>query len=486
MSEINKGNVFRGFAWSAVERFSYQLIQFVIGIILARILSPDDFGIIGMLNIFLAISQSFIDSGFGNALIQKIDRTQVDYSTVFYFNFVVGLLVYIVLFFAAPLIARFYDIPILTPVTRVISINLVLSSLLLVHKTKMSIELNFKVQAYISLVSVIISGGMGVLMAYKGFGVWSLVYQSIGFNLISCVLFWICAKWLPSRAFSIVSFKKLFKFGSRLLVTGIYGPLYDNLNTLIIGKFYSPASLGFYTRAHTFVQFPSSNIVGIINRVSMPVLSEMQDNDENLCNAYRRLIRYTYFIVFPLMFGLAIVSKPLILLLLTDKWAEVIPYMQVMCVAMSLYPICAYNINLLLVKGRSGLHLKLDIIKKFVGVIILAIAASISIMAICYGSILSGLFAWIITAFYSGRLINLNIGVQLKDMLKPFLASLLMVLSVYPILLMDMSVLLQLILQLITGAVVYVAISYFINREPLTYLSQLIKNKKKNNVGEIV
>lgn len=481
MPIINKGTVFKGFAWSAVERFSYQLIQFIIGILLARILTPDDFGIIGMLNIFLAISQSFIDSGFGNALIQKKGRDQTDYSTVFYFNFVVGILVYLVLFFAAPWIASFYDMPILTPVTRVISLNLVLSSLLLVQKTKMTIELNFRIQAYISFVSVILSGTIGVWMAYQGYGVWSLVYQSLVFNLLSCILFWICAKWLPSRVFSISSFKNLFKFGSKLLVTGIYGPIYDNLNTLIIGKFYSPASLGYFTRANTFVQFPSSNIVGIINRVSMPVLSDIQDNDDNLRFAYRRLIKYTYFFVFPLMLGLAIVSKPLIILLLTEKWIGVVPYMQVLCVAMTLYPICAYNINLLLVKGNSGLHLKLDIIKKVVGIIILAVSAAISIMAICYGTILSSLFAWILTAIFSGRLINLDLFTQIKDMFKPFIISVIMVLGVYPFLLFNIPIWLQLTFQIMVGSLVYLIISYIFNHEPLTYFGSIFRKHRQSN-----
>lgn len=464
-----------GLIWSAVDRFSGQAIQFVLGIFLARLLSPNDYGIIGMLTIFLAVSDSIVDSGFGNALIQKKNRNQTDYSTVFYFNSIVGILLYIILFIAAPYIANFYNMPILCPVTRVMALNLVFNSLMIVQNTRLTIELNFKLIMEIKLIAHIIAGAIALYMAYCGLGVWALVLQMVSSNFIICVLFWILAKWRPSFNFSWDSFKSLFSFGSKLLVTGLYGPIYNNINTLIIGKFYSSASLGFYTRAQTFVQFPSSNITQIISRVSYPVLSSMQDNDDKLRITYRRLIKNTYFIVFPLMLGLMMVSESVIKLLLTEKWLECVPYMQILCVSMAFYPICSYNINLLLVKGKSGLHLKLDLCKKIVGLLVLSFTAFISIEAICWGTMINALFSWVITAYFSGRLIGLNIKSQIKDILPSFIITLLMCICIYILPDWALSSFMMLIIKILVGAIIYVCISFFFNTKSLKEVFEIRK-----------
>lgn len=480
MTESLNSKTRKGFLWSAIERFSVQGIQFILGVVMARILSPEDYGIIGMLAIFLALSQSLIDSGFSNALIQKKNRNQEDYSTVFYFNIILGVFLYFILFFASSFLANFYDMPILSPITKVIALNLFINSLVIVQKAKLTIELNFKIQANVSVIAVLLSGILGLILAVRGWGVWALVYQSIAANFLSCVLLWIYARWRPSLLFSWHSFKSLFQFGSKLLITGLYGPIFENINTLVIGKFYSSSILGNYTRAATFAQLPSSNITSIIGRVSFPVLSDLQDNDEKLSYAYRKLIRVTSFIVFPLMMGLSTIASPLIEVLLTSKWQSCAIYLQLLCFSMLLYPVCAFNINLLLVKGMVKTHLKLDLIKKIVLLFVLFITANISVNAICIGQIISALFSWIITAYYSGRLIKYSFIDQVIELLPSFLISLLMlgIVSFINIVIgLDSTYLLM--VDIVIYFLFYIGISYFFNRVDFHYVMDFLKRRDK-------
>lgn len=480
-SDSLKRKAVTGVIWSSFERFSVQAIQFILSIILARLLAPSDYGIIGMINIFLAISQSIIDSGFSNALIQKKDRTQIDYSTVFFFNIAIGLFLYFILFLCADFIAKFYNLPILVPITRVIAINLFVNSLVIVQKAKLSIELNFKIQAKINTVSTLISGVIGLLLAYKDWGVWSLVYQSVLFNLLSLVLYWYYAKWRPSLVFSWSSFNQLFKYGSKLLITGLYGPIFDNINSLIIGKLYTPASLGYYNRADSLAKFPSSNITDIINRVTFPLLSLIQDDDDKLRHYYKKLITISAYIVFPLMIGLASISKPLISILLTEKWLPSAEYLELISYSLLWYPICAFNINLLLVKGAVQIHLKLDLLKKLLYLITLIITSNISIKAICIGFLISSLTSWIITALYSGKLIKLGLKQQIIDISPILLMSIISCLPNRYINSLTLSPILTIVIDLIISIILYITLSYIIKRELLfTIIS--VKNKNKQQL----
>lgn len=455
----------KGVVWSAVETFSAQIVQLMVSIILARLLTPDVFGIIGMLSIFMALSDSIVDSGFGNALMQKKDRSHTDYSTVFYFNLFISLLIYVIMFVAAPYIAGFYDMPLLTDVTRIISLRFIISGLILVQVTKLTIELNFKKLTKIKVAAVLLSGLVGVTFAYNGYGVWALVAQQLSYALFQCIFIWLFSGWSPSLCFSLKSFRKLFRYGSRLLLTGFYGQIFENINNLVIGKFYSPHLLGFYTKAHSLVQFPSSNITVIIYRVSFPVMCEMQDDDERLSNAIHQLIKQTYFIVFPLMLGMMACSAPLIDVLLSSKWAECVPYMQILCIAMSLFPICAYNIDVLLVKGYSGKHLKIDLVKKMFTLIVLTVTATISVKAICMGGIVTGLFSWFFEGYYAAKILDVRISKQIKDMLPSLIISLVMIAIIYPISYIDISSILKLAIQVVLGAIVYTSFSYVYNRD---------------------
>lgn len=319
--------------WSAVERFSAQGIQFVLSIILARILLPSDYGLVAMLGIFLAIAQTFIDSGFANALIQKRDQTKADYSTVFYFNIIVSVVLYILLYYSAPLIASFYKEDLLVVITRIIGLTLIINSFGIVQQAKLTIALDFKRQAIASLFAVIISGGIGLWMAFSGYGVWTLVYQSLINNLLRVVMIWIFSGWWPRLCFSVSSFRTLFAFGSKLLLSSLLHTLYANLYTLVIGKWFASVELGYYSRAFTWARFPSANFADVIVRAIYPIQCRMQDDHEQLCGVFLKYMRMACFLIFPVMIGLCAVAEPLVRLILTDKWLPAVPLLQILCIA---------------------------------------------------------------------------------------------------------------------------------------------------------
>jgi len=400
--------------WSAVERFSTQGIQFLFGIVLARLLTPADYGVIAMLTIFLAICQTFIDSGFANAIIRKIDRTEKDMATMFFFNIGMSLVCYAILFFTAPFIASFYNMPELTLVLRVLALRLIVQSFSTVQVTNLTIKIDFKKQAKISLASAIISGIVGIGFAYNGYGVWSLVIQALFCSTFNAFLYWLTVRWHPQCFFDKESFKNLFSYGSKLLISGLLDTVYNNLYPLVIGKFYTPAQLGAFAKADHFSQFPSQNIMRILHRVSFPVLSALQNDPQRMRNSFLKFINYSALIIFPLMLGLLALSKPMTLLLLTERWKEMIPLLQILCIAMMWYPVHAINLNILQVLGRSDLFLKLEVIKKVIGLAILLITLPIGITAMCIGQIVDSILGLFINTYYSKKFINAGIGEQLK------------------------------------------------------------------------
>ena len=424
MAESLKNKTVKGTVWSTLERFSVQGIQFIVMIIMARILTPEDYGLVGMLAIFIAVSQSLIDSGFSQALIRKQDRSEIDNSTVFYFNIGVGTILYLILFFSAPLIASFYNEPQLVPITRIIGLSLVFNSLVVVQRALLTINLDFKTQAKASFVGVIISGSLGITMAYTGFGVWAIVWQQISNLAVVTVLLWILSRWKPTWAYSWKSFRELFSFGSKLLASGLLDTIFRNLYLIVIGKFFKASDLGYYTRAHQFTDFASSNITGIIQRVTYPVLCTIQNDDARLSDVYRRLLRTSAFIIFPLMTGMAAVAKPMVISFLTEKWLFSAILIQILCFSQMWYPVHAINLNLLQVKGRSDLFLKLEIIKKALTVIVLCITLPMGLIPLCIGTIFSSIIALIINTHYTGKLIHLGFFKQMKDLLPTLLLSL--------------------------------------------------------------
>ncbi|MDE6085216.1 MAG: lipopolysaccharide biosynthesis protein, partial [Muribaculaceae bacterium] len=389
MPDSLKSRTIKGTVWSSLERFSVQGIQFIVMILMARVLTPADYGMIGMITIFLAVSQSLIDSGFSQALIRKQNRSDIDNSTVFFFNVGVGIFLYGILFVCAPLISDFYSEPKLTSITRVIGLSLVFNSLVVVQRALLTINLDFKTQAKASLIAALISGIIGISMAYGGYGVWAIVFQQIINLSIVTILLWIYSKWKPIAAYSWASFKELFSFGSKLLAAGLIDTIYKNIYLIVIGKIFKASELGYYTRAHQFSDFASSNITGIFQRVSYPVLCTIQDNDAKLADVYRRILKTSAFVVFPLMMGLAALSKPVILAFLTEKWSFSATLLIPLCFSSMWYPIHSINLNLLQVKGRSDLFLRLEIMKKIIGVTILCITIPFGLLTMCWGAVVN-------------------------------------------------------------------------------------------------
>ena len=479
MSSLKEKTV-KGVMWSSIDRFSTQGIQFVFSILIARLLLPSDYGAVAMLNIFLAISQTFIDSGFSTALIRKLDRTETDFCTVFYFNIVVGLFFYIVLWLASPYIAAFYEIPLLEDITKVLALTFVFSSFSGIQSARLSIAIDFKTKAKISIIVTILTGSVGLWMAYNGYGVWALVIQAVSWSLLRTILLWLFVRWMPKLVFSWKSFKEMFSFGSKLLASGLLDTTYNNIYTLVIGKVFSSTTLGLYSRASGLAQYPSSNITGVLQGVIFPVLSSIQNETERLADAYKRFLRISAFIVFPLMVGLAAVADPLIGLVLTDKWEGAIYLLQIVCFSMMWYPIHAINLNLLQVKGRSDFFLKVEIIKKIQGVIVLCITVPMGIVAMCYGSVISSLLCLIYNTYYTQKLIGYGYAAQMKDLLHILVHSLVMGAGVWCIVQVFDSLWLQLVAGILSGAVYYIAGAHFLRFEELDEVISLVRKKGKN------
>ena len=475
--ESLKKKTVNGVIWSAIDRFSTQGIQFVFSILIARLLMPSDYGVIAMLGIFLAVSNTFVDSGFGAALVQKANRTETDFSTVFYFNIVVAIIFYALLWLASPYIASFYNIPMLKDVTRVVALTLVFSALGGIQNAKLSIAINFKTRAIISLISALSTGFMGLYLAYRGYGAWALVFQMVFSSLLNTILLWCFVRWMPSLVFSWQSFRQLFSFGSKLLASALLDTIYNNVYTLVIGKVYSSSSLGLYSRASGLAQYPSSNITGVLQSVTFPVLCSIQNDEERLADAYKRFIRMSAFVVFPLMIGLASVAEPFIRVVLTDKWEGAIYLLQIVCFSMMWYPIHAINLNILQVKGRSDYFLKLEIIKKIQGVCILCITVPISIVAMCYGSIASSLLSLVWNTYYTKRLIGYGFFSQIKDLLPIIIHSLLMGGIVLLVTHFIEVMWIKLFAGILAGGIYYILGAYIMHFDELKEVLAIIKRK---------
>lgn len=479
MAESLRKKTLYGMSWSLVENFSLQGIQFVIGVLLARVLSPSDYGMVGMLAIFTAISQTLINSGFSTAIVRKTDRTQTDLSTAFWFNIGVGIVLYFILFFSGPLIARFYNVPLLADLIKVTAITLIFNSLCIVQQALFTIKMDFKTQAKISVSSSLTTGVIGVVMAYNGFGVWSIVWPGVFGGALRCILMWVFSKWRPDKIFSTASFKDLFSFGSKLLLSGLIDTTYNNIYPIIIGKKFSATDLGYYSRAEGYSQLPATSITGVLQRVTFPMLCEIQNDMSRLEHVYRQLLRLSAFVVFPAMVGLAALAEPLIRLMITDKWLMCVPYLQILCFSLMWYPIHAINLNLLQVKGRSDLFLKLEIIKKIIGILTIIIAVPFGIMWMCVGKVISSILCLIINTYYTGKLIRVGFIKQMGDLLPILMLSLFNGAVVLGISCLINNTALQVIIGLITGVVIYTTTAYILKFKELDFILETLKIKKR-------
>lgn len=412
-----------GVFWTFLQQFGSQIINFGVSILLARLLLPKDFGTIALMDIVMAVGTIIISSGMANSLIRTKDADDRDFSTVFYFNFGASLIMYLLAYLIAPFLADFYETPILTPLTRVYCLSFIIGAFTSIQRTILVKEMKFKRQMIIELPSLIISGITGITMAYTGFGVWSLIGASLSMQIAQSLQYWYYSNWTPKRIFDKRKLKEHFAFGSNLLMAGLLNVIFANAYTLIIGKYFSMSDLGYYNRAKSIRQLPVSNISSALNKVSFPLFAKIQDDDVTLKNAYTKLMKMVIFIVAPIMFFLIIYAEPFIRFLLTDKWIEAVPYLQILSLSAILYPIHSYNLNILNVKGRSDLFLKLDILKKVIVVITILATIQFGIIGLAWGQVANSVIALGINSYYSGKFIDLSLSKQLKMLYPSILIS---------------------------------------------------------------
>jgi O-antigen/teichoic acid export membrane protein len=447
-----KGKTINGFKWGFFDNILGSGVVFLVNLTLARLLSPDEFGIIGMITVFIAISNSFIDSGFSNALIRKTAIKSIDYNTVFYFNLIVGFLFYFILYFTAPVISAFFKEPILIPVTRVVGIVLIINALSIIQRTIFVRKIDFKTQMKASFFSSVLSGIAGIGMALGGQGIWSLVGQLLSRQFFNTFFLWVYGSWRPSWAFSKDSFKEMFGFGSKLLLSGLLDTIYKNIYYLIIGRFYTANQLGQYTRAEQFSSIFSSNLTAVVQKVSYPALSSVQEERKRLKMAYQKTIKTTMLISFACMLGLSAISKPLLLVLIGEKWLPAVGYLQIICFSGMLYPLHSLNLNILQVKGRSDLFLKLEIIKKIMAIIPIVLGIFGGIKVMLWGSVCISVLAYFLNSHYSAPLVAYSTKEQIKDILPAFCISSVVAICMWSITLMPVSNnIIILLLQCITG-----------------------------------
>jgi O-antigen/teichoic acid export membrane protein len=476
-SKSLKEKTLKGFFWNMLEKSSIQVSQLVLGILLARLLSPSDFGLIGMLVIFILIAELFAESGFSKALIQKQDRSEVDFSTVFYFNIGVSGLIYLGLFFSAPLIAQFYKTPELILLTRVMGLSVLINALVLVQKTKLVIDFDFKTLAKINFTSIFISGIISVLLAFSGWGVWALVAQSLIKAFIAAILFWYFGKWKPLRVFSKKSFKQLFSFGSKLLGAGLLAVISQNIYLIIIGRNFSASSLGFYTNAKKLSDTPSNFISSVIHTVSFPVLSSLQDNQDKMISVYRKLMKMTGFLALPVLVLLTVLAEPLIQIFLTDKWLPAVPLFQILCISKTLFIISGLNMNILNAIGRSDLYLKLDIIKMPIIILSIIITIPFGVKALVIGQSIVVLISFFINTYYPGKLLGYGFKKQMVDLFPAICLTLIMFLITYGTIYFLPTNILKLIVGIVIGVLSYGTIAYLMKFQEFQEIKERLFNK---------
>lgn len=479
MADDLKNKTIKGVSWSFVEQVLTRGVNFVIGIILARLLTPTDYGLVGMISVFIAVSQIFIDGGLTTALIREKDASDADFSTAYFVNFTLSVVFYFILFFSAPIIADFYEQPLLKPLLRVVSLTLVISALSSVHNTLLSKRVDFKSKTIISIATSLSSGAAGIFCAAKGFGVWALVAQSIAGASIATVLTITFARWFPKHFFSKDSFKRLFAFSSKILAASLIHTIYDNAYPLVIGKKFSAKDVGIFTRGGQFPQVANSTLVSTFNRVAFPVLSQVQDNDTRLLNAYEKYIQVFCFLAFPILMGICGCAKPLTLLLLTDKWIECVPFVQIYCFSFLPNGLIQINLNLLYVKGRSDLALRMEIIKKIIMFSVLLITMFFGLRAIGYGLVLNAMIDLYFSSFYTKKILDYGLWQQIKAIIPYFLVSLIILAESLLFSYLIDSHIISILVSLLVCVISYFALSKFLDLSAYQEVSGIISPKIK-------
>lgn len=480
---MNKRKVLVNFVWRFAESVGAQLVAFVVSIVLARILEPDAYGTVALITVITTILQVFVNSGLGNALIQKKNADNIDFSTVFFANVVFCLVLYITLFFASPFIAAFYKQPMLTPYIRVLGLTVLISGIKNVQQAYVARHMLFKKFFFSTLGGTVIAGIVGVFMALNDFGVWALVSQYVINAAIDTTILWLTVKWRPELKFSFERLKGLFNFGWKLLVSSLLDTTYINIRQLIIGKIYSPADLAQYNRGRQFPDLIVKNINNSIDSVLLPALSNEQDSIENVRMMTRQAIKVSTYIMAPLMMGLVCTGKPLISLVLTDKWLPCLLYMRIFCITFMFYPIHTANLNAINALGRSDLFLKLEIWKKVVGTIAVLCTMWISVDAMAYSMLATSIASQIINSAPNKKLLNYGYKQQLKDILPGIALAVFMGICIYPISYLGLSNLLKLCIQVLLGMIIYIGGSMLFKMDSFAYLWSIINPFIKGKRG---
>lgn len=479
---MQKNSVFSSFIFKFAENFGNQAIAFIINIFLARLLDPSDYGILTILVIFINISRVFVQSGLNTALVQRKDVGEREYSSSFYFSLIVALVVYIVLFISAPTISNYFETPQLSAVLRVLALILFPGAFSVVQFAIVSREMKFKTLMLSSLLSTLISGIIGIAMAYLGFAYWALVAQQLSNQIILTLLLLYKLKWYPKVIFYFESLKKLLSFGWKLLISGLIDVVYENLRGLVIGKKYDNTALGFYNRGRQFPELVMNSVNGSIQSVLLPVLSSQQDDKNRIKDFMQKSLLLSTYFVFPLMTGLALVAKPLISILLTDKWLPCVVFLQISCLDFALYPIHTTNLQAINAQGKSNIFLWIEIIKKSYGIVILLISIFMfkSVEAIVWGGTISSIISAYVNSAPNKALVNYGPIEQLKDLLPNICLSLIMGLAVYLLNFIGLSPVFLLLTQVVAGIAIYISASYITKAKSFNYLIQTIRALRGN------
>lgn len=477
----SNGKAISGLFWRMLERFGAQGIAFVVEIILAAMLTPEDYGLLAMVTVFIAISQVFVDSGMGNALIQKKDADDLDFSSVFYFNIFLCLVLYAVIFLLAPVIADFFDNDELVSIVRVLGIIVIVSSLKNIQQAYVTKKLMFKKFFFATTTGTIVAAALGIYLAYSGAGVWALVIQQLSNIVVGTLVLWFTVKWRPIKKFSLSRLKTLFSYGWKLLVSSLVDTVYTNLRQIIIGKKYSKADLGYYNRGRQFPSFIVTNINSSIDSVLLPVMSEVQNDISKVKEMTRRAIKISGFVIWPLMMGLLVVSDSLVNLLFGDKWTEAIKYLHIFCLIYAIEPIQTANLNAIKAVGRSDVFLVLEIIKKTVGICIIIITMQFGVYAIAVGMLIYAFVVSIINSWPNKKLLSYSYIDQVKDILPSVLLSFAMAIAVNPISLLEFGYLSKIILQAIIGGALYIGVAAMLKFDSLKFIISTIKDIKNRS-----
>lgn len=481
---VNKSSTISNFLWRFAERCGAQLVTFIVSIILARILAPEDYGQIALITVFTTVMQVFVDSGLGTALIQKKDADDLDFSSVFYFNFVVCLVLYLVMFMSASFIAGFYNDRSLTPIIRVISLTIVISGVKGIQQSYVSRNMLFKRFFYSTLGGTIFSAFFGIAMAYAGYGVWAIVAQQLSNTMIDTLILWLTVKWRPKKMFSWKRLKVLLSFGWKLLVSSLLDTIFNNIRSLIIGKMYSSSDLAYYDQGKKFPNVIVANINTSIDSVLLPTLASAQDDKKRVKAMTRRAIKTSTYIMAPLMMGLTFCAEPIVKLVLTDKWLPCVPFLRIFCITYMFYPIHTANLNAIKAMGRSDLFLKLEIAKKIVGIVLLLSTMWFGVMAMAYSLLVSSVLSQIINSWPNSKLLSYAYFEQVRDILPSIALAVLMGCCVKLVEFLHLSTIVTLLLQVPFGAVIYIIASALLNLESFKYLMDMIRPMVKKTSGK--